>query len=422
MEQTAATSKMESFRRNLPLSLLKIKKEELADSNERLILNGFPNSRTEAWKYSRLNRIASLNLHPKNSDPISWEQYSLTNEAYTFVFQNEQCIHFSHNLPDGIIVKEAIDLSFEEWKSFENTSHVIDINKSHAQNGLCLWLQKGINLDKPVQLIFLSTGNDQTAIHRNQFVLEKESKMEIIISHFSIDGQKNYKNIVSEFHLEENAFLSVNKLQNEEGEDFHFSTENIYQKNNSNFTLTTLTLNGNWVRNDVNVFVDGEGCETFLNGAYLSKGIQHIDNHTTIDHMKPNCNSYELYKGVMDEKSTAVFNGKVFVRPDAQKIAAFQSNANVLIGDEASVNSKPELEIYADDVKCSHGSTIGQLDEEAIFYLQSRGISENTARRLVLTAFMQDVFEKITSPAVVTFLNQVLSERFNWDLTVLEED
>jgi Fe-S cluster assembly protein SufD len=172
----------------------------------------------------------------------------------------------------------------------------------------------------------------------------------------------------------------------------------------------------------VNVFVDGEGCETFLNGAYLSKGIQHIDNHTTIDHMKPNCNSYELYKGVMDEKSTAVFNGKVFVRPDAQKIAAFQSNANVLIGDEASVNSKPELEIYADDVKCSHGSTIGQLDEEAIFYLQSRGISENTARRLVLTAFMQDVFEKITSPAVVTFLNQVLSERFNWDLSVLEED
>jgi Fe-S cluster assembly protein SufD len=422
MEQIVTPSKMESFRRNLPASLLKIKEANLAASNERLLLNGFPNSRIEAWKYSRLNRIASLNLQPKNSAPIGWEQYSLTTDAYTFVFQNDQCIYFSQDLPDGMMVKEAVDLSIEEWKSFENNSHVIDINNSHAQNGLCLWLRKGVHLTQPVQLIFLSTGTEQAAIHRNQIVLEKESKMELIVSHFSIDGKKNYKNIVSEFHLEENAFLSVHKLQNEEGEDFHFSTENIHQKNNSNFTLTTLTLNGNWVRNDVNVFVDGEGCETFLNGAYLSKGIQHIDNHTTIDHMKPNCNSYELYKGVMDEKSTAVFNGKVFVRPDAQKIAAFQSNANVLIGDEASVNSKPELEIYADDVKCSHGSTIGQLDEEAIFYLQSRGISENTARRLVLTAFMQDVFEKITSPAVVTFLNQVLSERFNWDLSVLEED
>ncbi len=422
MEQIVAPSKMESFRKNLPVSLLKIKEEDLAASNERLHLNGFPNSRTEAWKYSRLNRIASLNLSTRSSSPISWEHYSLTKEAFTFVFQNDQCIYFSQDLPDGIIVKEAVNLSLEEWKSFEINSHVIDINKTHAQNGLCVWLRKGVNLTKPVQLIFLSEGTEQAAIHRNQFILEKDSKMELIVSHCSIDGKKNYKNIVSEFHLEENSFLSVNKIQNEEGEDFHFSTENIHQKNNSNFTLTTLTLNGNWVRNDVNVFVDGEGCETFLNGAYLSKGIQHIDNHTTIDHMKPNCNSYELYKGVMDEKSTAVFNGKVFVRPDAQKIAAFQSNANVLIGDEASVNSKPELEIYADDVKCSHGSTIGQLDEEAIFYLQSRGISEKTARRLVLTAFMQDVFEKITSPAVVTFLNQVLSERFNWDLSILQED
>jgi Fe-S cluster assembly protein SufD len=416
MEQIVAPSKMESFRKNLPVSLLKIKEEDLAASNERLHLNGFPNSRTEAWKYSRLNRIASLNLSTRSSSPISWEHYSLTKEAFTFVFQNDQCIYFSQDLPDGIIVKEAVNLSLEEWKSFEINSHVIDINKTHAQNGLCVWLRKGVNLTKPVQLIFLSEGTEQAAIHRNQFILEKDSKMELIVSHCSIDGKKNYKNIVSEFHLEENSFLSVNKIQNEEGEDFHFSTENIHQKNNSNFTLTTLTLNGNWVRNDVNVFVDGEACETFLNGAYLSKGIQHIDNHTTIDHMKPNCNSYELYKGVMDEKSTAVFNGKVFVRPDAQKIAAFQSNANVLIGDEASVNSKPELEIYADDVKCSHGSTIGQLDENAMFYMQQRGIPKKEAKALLMYAFSNEVIESIKIPELKKRITKIIATKLGVNL------
>ena len=208
----------------------------------------------------------------------------------------------------------------------------------------------------------------------------------------------------------------MTKIQNDGEANFHFSTENISQLKDSNFTLNTVTLNGAFVRNDVLVNVEGENCETHLNGAYIMKENQHVDNHTTVDHIFPNCNSYELYKGVMDDKSTAVFNGKVFVRPNAQKINAFQSNANVLLSDDATINSKPELEIYADDVKCSHGSTTGQLDLEAVFYLRSRGISETDARSMVVAAFMTDVLSKVASNELKSYIYQQLAARFNLHL------
>jgi Fe-S cluster assembly protein SufD len=174
-------------------------------------------------------------------------------------------------------------------------------------------------------------------------------------------------------------------------------------------------LNGALVRNNLNIDVNGQNCETHLNGAYLLKNKQHVDNHSIVDHKVPNCESHELYKGVIDDNSTAVFNGKVFVRPDAQKINAFQSNGNVLLSDSASINSKPELEIYADDVKCSHGSTTGQLDEEAVFYLRARGLSEKSARHLMVAAFIGDVLDKITNENVKTFTHNILKERFDWD-------
>jgi Fe-S cluster assembly protein SufD len=179
--------------------------------------------------------------------------------------------------------------------------------------------------------------------------------------------------------------------------------------------MHTVTLNGTLVRNNVRVRVNGTNCETNLYGAYLLKGNQHTDNHTIIDHMMPHCLSNELYKGVIDDQATAVFNGKVFVRKDAQKINAFQSNGNVLMTDKASVNSKPELEIYADDVKCSHGSTTGQLNEEAVFYLQSRGISERSARNLLVEAFIGEVLEKNDNLDFTDKTNAILNERFGWE-------
>jgi Fe-S cluster assembly protein SufD len=176
-----------------------------------------------------------------------------------------------------------------------------------------------------------------------------------------------------------------------------------------------MTLDGTLVRNNLNIEVNGVNCMTNLHGAYVLKSNQHVDNHTIVDHKQPHCESNELYKGVMDEKSTGVFNGKVFVRKDAQKINAFQSNGNVLLSDDATVDSKPELEIYADDVKCSHGSTTGQLDEEAVFYLRARGISEKSARHLMVAAFIGDVLSKIENDEFREYTHSLLQDRFGWE-------
>jgi len=177
-----------------------------------------------------------------------------------------------------------------------------------------------------------------------------------------------------------------------------------------------MTLDGGFVRNNLNISVDGENCTTNLNGAYLLKDKQHVDNHTVVDHTVPNCNSNELYKGVVDENATASLNGKVFVRKDAQIINAFQSNRNVLLSDNATVNSKPELEIYADDVKCSHGSTTGQLDDDAIYYLQARGLSKRAATQLLVSAFITEVIDHVKNESVKTCIYNRLNERFGWDI------
>jgi Fe-S cluster assembly protein SufD len=223
-----------------------------------------------------------------------------------------------------------------------------------------------------------------------------------------------FTNHITEIFISKNANLTIDKLQYEGETSSQIMTEQVEQSDDSTFTINTATLNGLLVRNNLNIAVNGQNCETNLNGVYLLNGNQHVDNHTIVDHLKPNCNSNELYKGVIDGKATAVFNGKVFVRKDAQKINAFQSNGNVLLTDDATVNSKPELEIYADDVKCSHGSTTGQLDEEAVFYLRARGLSETAARQLMVGAFVGEVFEKFENESVTKSIQTILSERFGW--------
>jgi len=173
-----------------------------------------------------------------------------------------------------------------------------------------------------------------------------------------------------------------------------------------------VSLKGLLIRNNLNIDVNGSGCETTLNGIYLGSGKDHIDNHTVVDHKVPNCNSYETYKGILDDESTGVFNGKVFVRQQAQKTNAFQQNNNILLTDFATANSKPELEIYADDVKCSHGSTVGQLDEEALFYLQSRGVGKSSATNMLINAFVKDALEKISLVELKEYIELISEERF----------
>ncbi len=270
-------------------------------------------------------------------------------------------------------------------------------------------------VEKPIQIVHVLTGENTISNVRNVIISERFSEAEIVQVFLTENAVESFSNNVTEIFVEENAKLTLDKLQNEVERNFHVSTEHVKQAKSSNFKINTITLNGGLVRNDLFIDVDGENVDTHLNGTYVLKGNQHVDNHTTVDHLKANCESNELYKGVVDENATAVFNGKVFVRQDAQKINAYQSNGNVLLSDSASVNSKPELEIYADDVKCSHGSTTGQLDDEAIYYLRARGISEKSAKALMVTAFIGDVIEKIDNESVVEYVHTELHNRFGWD-------
>jgi Fe-S cluster assembly protein SufD len=201
------------------------------------------------------------------------------------------------------------------------------------------------------------------------------------------------------------------KVQDESQKAYHIGTTQVYQADNSHFYSATVTLNGNFIRNNLNIVLNGQHAEAFMYGLYMPNGRQHIDNHTLVDHAMPNSYSSELYKGILDDNSTGVFNGKIFVRPDAQKTNAYQSCKNVVLSSGASMNTKPQLEIFADDVKCSHGTTTGQLNDEALFYMRSRGIPKDEARSLLLYAFSQDVLSQIKIQPIREYLERVVTEK-----------
>ena len=222
---------------------------------------------------------------------------------------------------------------------------------------------------------------------------------------------RSFSNIATEIILKENAVVNFNIFQGQGDNSFHLNNTKIHQHSNSRFKCNTITLCGELVRNDLNIEHKGEGCETTLNGLYMPDKKQHFDNHVFVNHAKPHCVSNQMYRGVIDNKASAVFLGKVLVTPDAQKTDANQSNKNILLSDTAIVNSKPQLEIYADDVKCSHGSTTGQLDKEALFYMQARGISFEYARIMLLNAFASEVTKQLEIKPFRSFVDFLVEKR-----------
>ena len=372
--------------------------------------NVFPTTRTEAWKYTRTARIANAHFSIQPSKEISSiENYKiegLTGSILVFVngFYAE---NLSEILPETGLQVSPLSQVSSEWIAENSTKNITvegeifhAINTYYATDGVAISISKNVAVNQTIQVIHLTTGSNNIASTRNILRAHENSQAHITFSYYGENSDQNFTNAISEIHLERNAKIFIDKIQAEGESDFQISTEQVTQEKDSTFTLTTSTFSGAIVRNNVNVQVVGENAETNLFGTYLLNGKQVVDNHTTVDHKVAHCVSNELYKGVLDDASTGVFNGKVFVRQDAQKINAFQSNANVLLSDNASMNSKPELEIYADDVKCSHGSTTGQIDEEAIFYLRARGISEKSAKSLLLHGFIGDVLDKFTSEDV----------------------
>jgi Fe-S cluster assembly protein SufD len=234
----------------------------------------------------------------------------------------------------------------------------------------------------------------------------------VIVEKFNSAGPGNhFTNLVNEIVVGENARLDFYSIQNDKGSRYQFSQTEIYQGNSSRVNTYSFHLQGRLLRNNLHLVIDGEGIESHMYGLYLLTGNTLADNHTVVDHKRPNSLTNELYKGIMDENSRGVFNGKIFVRPQAQKTNAFQANRNILLSDKATVNTKPQLEIWADDVKCSHGCTTGQLDEEALFYLRARGIDKDSARAMMLYAFAGEITDKIPHEGIRKYIDMVISER-----------
>ena len=384
-------------------------------------LNGmdFPTTRVEEWKYTRVGRITNKSFRQEERK-ANIEKYKITDlDAHLVVFVNG---YFDPSLS---IIKEDKALSVQsiEKLDLEYYSEIMEeteenvfslINKGYQTGGVYIKVGENEKTAYPIHLLHLTTGEGVISNAQHFIHLEKGSKTELITTYDSDEAENSFTNIVIEGHIEENANLTIQKLQFEEKNVFHISNEFFVQDPSSQFKINTITTGSLLTRNGLNVIVEGENCHTEMNGVYLGTENQHLDNHTLIEHLYSNCTSSETYKGVMDDKSTGVFNGKVIVRPNAQKIEAYQSNGNILLSKSSTVNSKPELEIYADDVRCSHGSTTGQLDEDAIYYLRTRGISEQKAKKLMVAAFIGEVLDKVDNSDIRKKVDQHFLEHFGW--------
>ncbi|HEY5919535.1 MAG TPA: Fe-S cluster assembly protein SufD [Chryseolinea sp.] len=288
-------------------------------------------------------------------------------------------------------------------------------NAAAWTHGVFIQVPDNAVVNKPVLIYNLHDARDGQVISaiRNLFILGKSSEVTIVEKFDSLGEHSHFSNSVTEAVVGPNAGLELYSVQNDSGNRYQQGLTHIHQSDSSRVNTFTFTLNGKLVRNNLQLSLDGEGIESHMFGLYLVTGDTLADNHTVVDHRKPNSFSNEIYKGIMDGNSKGVFNGKIYVRPQAQKTNAFQANRNILLSDKAGVNTKPQLEIWADDVKCSHGCTTGQLDEEAMFYLQARGINKETARAMMLYAFAVEILENVKNTELKEYFDHLVSERLH---------
>jgi Fe-S cluster assembly protein SufD len=294
----------------------------------------------------------------------------------------------------------------------------VSLNTAFSQDGIFLYVPDGAIMDKPIQIIhLLLSDKNQMVHHRNLFVVGKNASAQVIICDHTLAPQMFLTNSVTEVYTGENGNLDILRLQNEHNNSCQVTNTWITQERASRCQHSTITLHGGIVRNNLHIKMNGEGAESNALGLYIIDKMQHVDNYTIIEHASPNCISNQHYKGVLDDTSTGSFNGKIHVFPDAQKTAAFQTNNNILLSDTAKMNTKPQLEIYADDVKCSHGATVGQLDEDALFYLQSRGIPKDESRLLLMDAFADGVISRIEQTVLQIRIRDLVGKRLRGELS-----
>lgn len=374
---------------------------------------GVPTRRTEDYKYLQLDSLLKKD-YGFRTDNMRWlaaddiTRLALLPEGLIAVVINGTFVPSLSRLdklPEGLRVMglaEALETDATAQKHFGaytagSPDAMIALNTMLAAGGVFIHAAKGADVNAaPVQIIHIAD-NEVASLHhpRNLVVADEKAQLTIIETFESIGPVKSFTNVLTEVAVAPFAGVEHYRLQTQADNASLVSSVQAHTEHTSKYTTHTYTLGGALVRNNLNNVLAGKGCEVHLFGLYLPKGSQVVDNHTIVDHTVPNCMSNELYKGVVSDKGMAVFNGKIFVRPDAQKTNAYQTNKNILLSDDASVNTKPQLEIYADDVKCSHGTSTGRMDEEALFYLRARGIGEDSARKLLVHAFAGEVVDNI---------------------------
>lgn len=303
-----------------------------------------------------------------------------------------------------------------------STDFLSAFNATFAKDGVFAHFPPNTTLTKPIQIVSLINRNENILFNsivqsRNLIVVEKNCKISIVFCDHTLVNERSITNLLTEIYVGENAEVEIYKIQNQHNNAYQLSNLFIHQETNSRVTVNTISLHGGLIRNNIKVSLAGENASTSLYGLYLVDRKQQVDNYTLIDHIAPHCNSMELYKGVLDDESKGTFRGKIMVQKDAQKTNSYQKTDNLLLSDNASMNSMPQLEIYADDVKCSHGATVGYLDSEAMFYLQSRGINDKEARLLLMNAFASEVINQISIPTLRDRLSYLVQQRLRGELS-----
>jgi Fe-S cluster assembly protein SufD len=396
---------------------------------------GFPTKRDEEWKYTSLNSLLKndYTMFPKSEATVELKdvkKYFLHEiESFKIVFIDGVYSSFlsdtSHEMADVCILSSALKqpkykmvIDHYFGKVASKTDSLTSLNTAFSKEGAFIHIPKNVVLPKPVQILHFSTGSEKEIMlqPRNLIVVGENSHVQIYERHQNLGENIVLTNAVTEVIANKRAIADIYKIQNDNSSASIIDNTYVQQKESSIVSVSTFSFGGNITRNNLEFHHEGEHITSNLNGITVIGNKQHVDNHTLVHHKKENCESHEMYKGIYDDRSTGVFNGKVVVDKEAQKTNAYQQNDNVLIGDKASVNAKPQLEIFADDVKCSHGCTIGQLDDSALFYLQSRGIPKKEAKALMLFAFCNDVVEKIKIPALKSRINKLLTEKLDVEL------
>ena len=385
---------------------------ENSDAFTYFLNNGVPTNKDEEWKYTSLKQLVSNDFSVEaEGEEISQDELdkSTLKTKHQIIFLNGEMVKKPEI--DGVLVTSYTDKN----PSFEDAFTAL--NAAYANNGYRIHVEKNVHLKDSIEVIFLSKNTTNNFIqYRNRIDLNENSSIKIIEHFKCLDKNLCFTNSLTSINLDKSSNIEFNKLQNHN--DFQIVVDNtiINQDEKSYSTINTLLLGGKFTRNNLSFYQNGEYCESNMNGVVILNNNEFGDNHTYVDHKNANCESNELYKGIYLDKSKGVFNGKIMVRPDAQKINAFQANNNLLLSDDSSINSKPQLEIYADDVKCSHGCTIGQLDDDALFYMRTRGISKEDAKTILTFAFASEALEKLTIDELADIAKKEMEKKLNLSL------